>query len=62
MRYRIATAETAKVLPTLDGPLAVEAGEVVLVAVMASAEEAADIIRSLSAAETVRRKLYRGKR
>jgi hypothetical protein len=43
MRYRIATAPAARVLPTLDGPLAVQQGEVVIeraAAIMAELERA----------------------
>lgn len=61
MRYRIATAAAARVLPTLDGPLAVEAGESVLT-VIGDAEDLGRVVHSLLAADSVRRKLQRGRR
>ena len=49
MRYRIGTAPTARVLPTLDGPLAVKAGEVVVVAVLQAGdmERVCEVMREL---------------
>lgn len=59
MRFRISQALRATVLPTLDGPLAVEEGDVVLVAVLRDVEQAARVMRSLDIVEAPR---ARGKR
>jgi hypothetical protein len=48
MRYRIATAPAARVLPTLDGPLAVTEGEVVIVAVVEDYERAVELMRQMT--------------
>lgn len=61
MRYRIATAASARVLPTLDGPLAVEAGETVLVVVLPDEDAALRLAQAIDAADNVRRKI-RGRR
>jgi hypothetical protein len=61
VRYRLTTAQRATVLPTLDGPLAVEAGDVVLVAVVRDIEQAAKVMRSLEIVEEPRTS-GRGKR
>ena len=55
MRYRIGSAPTARVLPTLDGPLAVKAGEVVVVAVVRNLHEATRVMLALQQAEDDRK-------
>lgn len=62
MRARIAIAQRDVVLPTLDGALAVEAGETVVVCVVEDIEAAAELVKSLEAASTVRRKLRAGRK
>lgn len=47
MRYRVASAPSARVLPTLDGALAVEAGSIVLTAVVDSLDDALAVMAEL---------------
>lgn len=47
MRYRIATAPAARVLPTLDGALAVHEGDIVLVAVVDDFADAVAVMAEL---------------
>lgn len=64
MRARIGIATRDVVLPTLDGALAVEAGETVVVLVVDDVAAASEAVKALEAASSVRRKLAatRGKR
>ncbi len=61
MRARISIAQRDTVLPTLDGPLAVQQGETVVVLVVDVVAAASEAVKAPEAAATVRRKL-RGKR
>lgn len=60
MRYRIETAERARVVPIGRDPLSVDEGDVIIVAVVRDSEHAAEVMRALNA-DDVRHKL-RGKR
>lgn len=62
VRARITIAGRDCVLPTLDGPLAVQRGEVVVTVVVDDVASASDAIKALEAASSVRAKLQRGKR
>lgn len=62
---RISIAGRDTVLPTLDGPLAVQSGEVVVMLVMDDVAAASEAVKTIEAAASVRRKLAaaaRGKR
>lgn len=61
MRYRIEHVQSARVLPIGRDPLSIDAGEVVVVAVVRDMEHAAEVMRALNA-EDVRAKLARGKK
>lgn len=61
MRYRIWTAETARVVPIGRDPLSIDEGETVIVAVVRDHEHAAEVMRALNA-EDVRAKLARSKK
>lgn len=61
MRYRIWTADAARVVPIGRDPLSVDAGDVVIVAVCRDVEHAGEVMRALNA-DDVRHKIARGKR
>lgn len=62
MRYRIWTSESARVIPIGRDPLSVDAGEVIIVAVVRDHEHAAEVMKALNA-DDVRHKLAaQGKR
>ena len=62
VRSRITIAARDVVLPTLDGPLAVQRGEVVVTIVVDDVAAASDAVKALEAASSVRAKLQRGRR
>lgn len=62
MKARIAIAQRDQVLPTLDGPLQVLAGETVVVLVVDDVAAASEAVKAIEAAVSVRRKLRAGKK
>ncbi len=61
MRYRIETVERARVLPIGRDPLSVDAGDIIVVAVVRNHEHAVEVMRALNA-DDVRHKVARGPR